>query len=157
MADAALAKSLPAAPGPKRAGSLAELAVVVLIGAVVGVGFEAAWPPVASADKPAASAPPAEPSIVYDLPPIVTNLGSPQDVWIRLEGSIVFDPKTAPHPEALAAEIGTDILAYLRTVSLKQVEGPIGLEAIREDLNDRAAVRSRGAVREFVIRTLVVQ
>jgi len=154
MADAALPQSLPA---PKRMGSLTELAVVALIGAVMGVGFEAARPPATTAEKPGSAAPLAEPSTVYDLPPVVTNLGSPQDVWIRLEGSMVFDPKTLPHPEALAAEIGTDILAYLRTVSLKQIEGPIGLEAIREDLNDRAAIRSRGAVREFVIRTLVVQ
>lgn len=154
VADAALPQSLPA---PKRMGSLAELAVVVLIGAVIGAGFEAARPPAAIAERGAPAAVAAEPSTVYDLPPVVTNLGSPQEVWIRLEGSIVFDPKALPHPEALAAEIGTDILAYLRTVSIKQIEGPIGLEALREDLNDRAAIRSRGAVREFVIRTLVVQ
>jgi len=138
--------------------SLGELALALLIGVAGGVGFEALWPPAAGADKPAAAAAAApEPSTVYDLPPIVTNLGSPQEVWIRLEGSIVLDAKAKPHPEALAAEIGSDILAYLRTVSLKQIEGPIGLEAIREDLSDRAAIRSRGAVREFVLRSLVVQ
>ena len=47
-------------------------------------------------------APPAQASTIVDLPPIVTNLGAPQDTWIRLEGSIVFDPKTLPHPEAVA-------------------------------------------------------
>ncbi len=98
-----------------------------------------------------------EPSTIYDLPPIVTNLGAPQDTWIRLEASIVFDPKILPHPEAVAGKIGDDILAYLRTVTLKQLEGPIGLQAIREDLNERAATRSEGKVRELVLRTLVVQ
>ena len=110
--------------------------------------------------KPAeasAAAPPAEPSTIFDLPPIVTNLGAPQDTWIRLEGSIIFDPRTLPHPEAVAGQIGDDILAYLRTVSLHQLEGPIGLENIRQDLNERAATRSGGKVRAFVIRTLVVQ
>ena len=48
-------------------------------------------------------------------------------------------------------------LAYLRTVSLHQLEGPIGLENIRQDLNERAATRSGGKVQAFVIRTLVVQ
>ena len=91
------------------------------------------------------------------MPPIVTNLGAPQDTWVRLEGSIIFDPKTLPHPEAVAGEIGDDVLAYLRTVSLHQLEGPIGLENIRQDLNERAATRSGGKVRAFVIRTLVVQ
>ena len=66
-------------------------------------------------------------------------------------------PKTLPHPEARRGEIGDDILAYLRTVTLKQLEGPVGLQSIREDLNERAATRSDGKVREFVIRTLVVQ
>ena len=111
-------------------------------------------------DKPAespASAPSAQPSTIVDLPPIVTNLGAPQDTWVRLEGSIIFDPKTLPHPEAMAGQIGDDVLAYLRTVSLHQLEGPIGLENIRQDLNERAATRSGGKVRAFVIRTLVVQ
>ena len=75
----------------------------------------------------------------------------------RLEGSIVFDPKTLSHPEAMAGQIGDDVLAYLRTVSLHQLEGPIGLENIRQDLNERAATRSGGKVQAFVIRTLVVQ
>ena len=104
-----------------------------------------------------ASAPAAQPSTIVDLPPIVTNLGAPQDTWVRLEGSIIFDPKTLPHPEAVAGQIGDDVLAYLRTVSLHQLEGPIGLENIRQDLNERAATRSGGKVHAFVIRTLVVQ
>jgi flagellar FliL protein len=91
------------------------------------------------------------------LSPIVTNLGAPQDTWVRLESSIVFDPKTLLHPEAVASQIGDDILAYLRTVSLHQLEGPIGLENIRQDLNERAATRSGGKVHALVIKTLVVQ
>ena len=110
-------------------------------------------------DKPAKSpaSAPAQSSTIVDLPSIVTNLGAPQDTWIRLEGSIIFDPKALPHPEAVASQIGDDILAYLRTVSLRQLEGPIELENIRQDLNERAAIRSGGKVRGFVIRTLVVQ
>jgi flagellar FliL protein len=139
--------------------SLKELAIVVLLGAAVGTTFETIRPPAVKAEKPAdaAAAPPSEPSTLYDLPPVITNLGSPQDTWVRFEGSIIFDPKTLPHPEAISGEIGDDFLAYLRTVSLKQLEGPIGLQNIREDLKERAATRSGGRVRELVIRTLVVQ
>jgi flagellar protein FliL len=135
-----------------------EMAVVVLIGAALGVTCAAMSGGAASSDdKTAAAAAPVQPSTVYDLPPIVTNLGAPQDTWIRLEGSIVFDPATLPHPEAVGGKIGDDLLGYLRTVSLKQLEGPIGLENIRQDLNERVATRTGGKVREFVIRTLVVQ
>jgi flagellar FliL protein len=143
-----------------RRGSLIEWGVVVCLAASAGAAFEALRPAPPAADKPAessASAPPAQPSTIVDLPPIVTNLGAPQDTWIRLEGSIIFDPKTLPHPEAVAGQIGDDVLAYLRTVALHQLEGPIGLENIRQDLNERAATRSGGKVHAFVIRTLVVQ
>ena len=158
MSDSALPQG---AAGSSMRASLTELAVVVILAAVAGAAFEASRagaPP--GADKPAqSSAGPstAEPSTIVDLPPIVTNLGAPQDTWVRLEGSIIFDPGTLPHPDAVAGRIGDDILAYLRTVSLRQLEGPIGLENIRQDLNERAPIRSDGKVRAFVIRTLVVQ
>lgn len=153
MSDLALPR--PAAKGFK--GSLTEIAIVVLIGAAVGAAFEATQPAKNAASPDPVAAQPAGPSAIYDLPPIVTNLAAPQDTWIRLEGSIVFDPKAMPHPEAAAAKLGDDILSYLRTVSLKQIEGPVGLENLRQDLNERAATRMGGKSREFVIRTLVVQ
>ena len=140
-------------------GSLIELAIVVALGACAGAAFEAARasaPGLGNAAESSA-APPVQSSTIVDLPPIVTNLGAPQDTWIRLEGSIIFDPGALPHPDAVAGRIGDDFLAYLRTVSLRQLEGPIGLEDIRQDLNERAAIRSDGKVRAFVIRTLVVQ
>ena len=159
MSDSALPQG--AAPGTPLRASLIELAVVVILGACAGAAFEAsrAGAP-AGLGKPgdsSAGAPPAEASTIVDLPPIVTNLGAPQDTWVRLEGSIIFDARTLAHPDAVAGQIGDDILAYLRTVSLRQLEGPIGLENIRQDLNERAAIRSDGKVRAFVIRTLVVQ
>ncbi len=146
--------------GSSRRGSLIEFAIVIGLAACAGAAFET-WRPASAPrlDKPADASPsaPTQASTVVDLAPIVTNLGAPPDTWVRLEGSIIFDPKTLPHPEAVAGQIGDDVLAYLRTVSLRQLEGPIGLENIRQDLNERAATRSGGKVRAFVIRTLVVQ
>ncbi len=154
MSDAA---ATAAPPGKGFKSALIEFLVVALIGAGAGAGFELLRPAASGPDKPKQAAAQAEPSTIYNLPPIVTNLGAPQDTWIRMEGSIVFNPKVLPHPEAVAARIGEDALAYLRTVTLKQLEGPVGLEAVRDDLNERAATRSDGKVSEFVIRTLVVQ
>jgi flagellar protein FliL len=94
---------------------------------------------------------------LFDLPPVVTNLGSPQETWIRLEASLLIDPKAAPQSEALGAEISGDILAFLRTTSLSQIQGAAGLQNLRDDLNERAATRSGGSVKELIIRTLVVQ
>jgi flagellar protein FliL len=150
----------PTVKGSSRRGSLIEFAIVICLAASAGAVFEV-WRPAASpaADKPAESpaSASAQSSTIVDLPPIVTNLGAPADTWVRFEGSIIFDPKTLPHPEAVAGQIGDDVLAYLRTVSLHQLGGPIGLENIRQDLSERAATRSGGKVRGLVIRTLVVQ
>jgi len=96
------------------------------------------------------------PSLV-DLPPIVTNLASPADTWVRLEAAIVFDPKALLHADVVAAEIATDELAYLRTTSVNELQGPIGLENIRQDLRDRAFVRSNGKVIDLLLKTLVLQ
>jgi flagellar protein FliL len=148
------------AAGSSMRASLIELAAVVVLAACAGAAFEAlraGAPPGSDKSAESSGASPAQPSTIVDLAPIVTNLGAPQDTWVRLEGSIIFDPRTLPHPDAVAGRIGDDILAYLRTVSLRQLEGPIGLENIRQDLNERAAIRSDGKVRAFVIRTMVVQ
>jgi flagellar FliL protein len=107
-------------------------------------------------EKPAAPTLEAS-SKLLDLPAVVTNLGSPQETWIRLEASLLIDPKAAPQSEALGAEIASDILAFLRTTSLSQIQGAAGLQNLRDDLNERAAIRSGGSVKELVIRTLVVQ
>ena len=92
-----------------------------------------------------------------DLAPIITNLAQPPGTWVRLEASLVFNPKAGPLPDVLVGEIGNDVLAYMRTVTLKQIEGASGLRQLGEDLDERVAIRSEGKVRELIIQTLVVQ
>jgi flagellar protein FliL len=92
-----------------------------------------------------------------ELPPIITNLAEPSDAWVRVQASIVFDSKAVPKPDVIAAEIGEDILGFLRTLSVAQIGGASGLQHLREDLKERASIRSGGLVRELIIQTLVVQ
>ncbi|MEW6645318.1 MAG: flagellar basal body-associated FliL family protein [Pseudomonadota bacterium] len=91
------------------------------------------------------------------ITPIVTNLAAPAGAWIRMEGSVVTDQLNEEEASILVARIGQDITTYLRTVSAAQIEGARGLQYLREDLNERAAIRSGGKVRELIIETLVVQ
>ncbi len=92
-----------------------------------------------------------------DLPPIIANLADPPDAWVRIQATLVLDDASAPKPEVIAAEIAEDILGFMRTVSLAQIAGASGLQHLREDLNERAAIRSNGRVRELILQTLVVQ
>ena len=94
---------------------------------------------------------------LVNLPPIVTNLADPSDAWVRLQAAIVFDTKTVPKPDLLAAQISEDFLAFLKTSTVAQIGGASGLQHLREDLNERAAIRSEGRIRELIIQSLVVQ
>ncbi len=135
-------------PGPKKKSSvvskLIEWLVVTLIALGAGAALTAMNPPSAPPSQAASDRAPSSklsqerrpaqaaqaavvcgpggPSMV-DMPPIVTNIANPTDTWVRLEASIVFDPKALPHPDVVAAEIATDELAYLRTVSLGRIAG----------------------------------
>jgi flagellar FliL protein len=95
--------------------------------------------------------------VLQKIEPIVTNLASPPDTWIRLEGAIVFTNGTIANPQATAAEIRQDVLAYCRTLTLAQLQGPSALQHLREDLSERVSLRTNGAANELVIETMVVQ
>lgn len=91
---------------------------------------------------------------LLQLPPITTNLSFPSDNWVRLEVALVF--RDLPD-EALADRINEDILSYLRTVSLQQIEGPRGFQYLHDDLADRARLRSEGKVTDVIFRTFVIE
>jgi flagellar protein FliL len=94
---------------------------------------------------------------IVNLPPVVTNLADPPDAWVRLQAAIVIDTKAVPQPDVLAAQIAEDYLGFLKTLTVAQIGGASGLQHLREDLSERAAIRSEGRIRELVIQSLVVQ
>ena len=96
-------------------------------------------------------------SAVKELAPIVTNLASPDGAVVRLQTAIVYDKSDAQQIDIVAAKIGDDILAFVKTLTVAQLQGASGLQQLREDLNERAAVRSDGRVHELMIEMLVVQ
>jgi flagellar FliL protein len=91
------------------------------------------------------------------LPPIVTNLASPGRTWIRLEAVLVVEGEQAPDGNLLVAQVAEDVVAYLRTVPLVQIQGASGFQHLREDLNDRVRVRSGGKVRDLVIQSMIIE
>jgi flagellar protein FliL len=155
--------------------------VVAIAGAFLGTKLAA----LSEAKKPAEASAPAEPtqgdathgapaaheqeqapkpnahkagkSVLKELAPIVTNLADSNATWIRLQVVVVYDPDAAPHPEIMFTELTADIVAYLRTISLRSIEGGAGLRRLNEELSERATIRSEGAVQELVIQSLVVQ
>jgi flagellar FliL protein len=131
------------------AGVLSSLHLLSTIQRIVDSQKEAPERPVASAYDTSTR--------LRKISPVVTNMAAPAGAWIRMEGSVVTDPLNEEEASVLVARIGEDIVSYLRTVSASQIEGARGLQYLREDLNERATIRSGGKVRELIIETLVVQ
>ncbi|MCT7665877.1 flagellar basal body-associated FliL family protein [Shinella kummerowiae] len=152
--------------------TIAAIAVLTLLAGGGGwlVGNMLAPPP---AEKPAEEVAKAEPASgaegeagqdvphisteangIVLLDPITSNLAYPSDNRVRLEVALMF--RGAPDV-TLAEEIHQDILAYMRTVSLQQVQGPRGFQYLREDLQERVDLRSEGRVTNVMFRTFVIE
>jgi len=91
---------------------------------------------------------------VVQLDAITTNLAYPTENWIRLEVALLF--KGAPDV-AMAEQIHQDIAAYMKTVSLQQIQGPRGFQYLKDDIEERVDLRSEGRVTNVIFRTFVIQ
>ncbi|MDX8446991.1 flagellar basal body-associated FliL family protein [Mesorhizobium captivum] len=155
---------------PKKGPSLVvQLAMLLaMTGAAIGLGWVSggylkqgeAPAPVPAAPENAGTAEKTEadkaapgPTVVQ-LAPITTNLASPSEVWIRLEASLLYD---APQPPEMTEQIQQDLLAYVRTLKMHQIEGASGYQHLKADLDERAALRSGGHVKQVLIRTMLLE
>ena len=91
---------------------------------------------------------------VIPLAAVTTNIASPSDVWVRMEVSIVLDE---PQAADLPGIIQQDLLSYLRTLKMHEIEGASGFRHLKESLDERAAIRSDGHVKQVLIRTLLFE
>ena len=108
--------------------------------------------------KDTASAPAdSEALTALPVPVVLTNLADPASVFVRLEADMIMDAKSAQNTAALASEISGDFMAYLHSLSATSFEGQSSFLQLKEDLTDRAQTRSKGLVREIIIRGLVVK
>lgn len=118
---------------------------------------EPAAAPAAAGEHGAPAAPgekgAAAPSLIA-LDPIVTNLGYPSDKWIRLELALQFN---GPGDVSLSQDLHQELVAYLRTVSLQQLQGPRGFQYLRDDLREIVDLRSKGRVSKVLFRTFVIE
>lgn len=153
----------------KGGGGLVGMIVVTLVAVGFGAGFgffldgqlkgeatkgekpkeEAVAPPLAKSTVSATSK-------LVTMTPIVANLAAPNDAWIRIEASVLIDG-LQQGGDALAAQVAEDFVAYLRTASLSQFEGPSGFQNLREDFLDRAKIRDREHIKDVIIHGVVIE
>lgn len=159
----------------KKGGGLVGVILVTLLAAGGGAGFGfflfnnlSAQPDAATVDAKKASAgeqgehgaeeKKEEPKIskLVPLTPIIVNLASPPDTFLRLEATVVIEDMEKG-ADILAAQVGGDITAYLKTATLAQIDGPSGYQNLREDLLDRAQIRDREHIKDLVIHGIVLE
>ncbi|MEZ2329396.1 flagellar basal body-associated protein FliL [Mesorhizobium sp. RCC_202] len=156
---------------PKKGPSLViQLAMLLAVtGAAIGMGWVSggylkqgdAPPPVpaapensGTAEKPAADGKTVPGPTVVQMAPITTNLASPSEIWLRLEASLLYD---APQPPEMTEQIQQDLLAFVRTLKMHQIEGASGYQHLKADLEERAALRSGGHVKQVLVRTMLLE
>jgi flagellar FliL protein len=165
-----LALPPPAGQQPSKEGAMRwilTLGLLTLLSAAVGGGFGLVMVSgiekqvedkyKALPAKPTAVSPYTGDVAIKKLAPVVTNLVGSGNDWVRLEASIVYKASQEQNPDVMLAETRQDVLTYIRTLSLAQIQGPSGLLHVREDLNERVKLRSNGAIQEIVLETLIVQ
>lgn len=157
---------------PRKGPSLViQLAMLVLMtGAAIGMGWvsggylkqgekpapvPAAPENAGTSEKTAEGGKPAPggPTVVQ-LATMTTNLASPNDVWIRLEVSVLYD---TPQPPEMTEQVHQDLLAFIRTLKMHQIEGASGYQHLKADLDERAALRSGGHAKQVLIRTMLLE
>lgn len=157
-------------PNPEKTGPslVVQIGILVLMtAAALGMGWLSggylqgestpAEKPAAAAQAPAHAAEngqPASTGTVVQLAPITANLAAPENMWVRLELSLVL---TEPLPLEVTEKVHQDLLAFIRTVTIHQIQGASALRHLKTDLDERAAIRSDGKVREVLIRTLLFE
>jgi flagellar protein FliL len=167
-------------------GGMAAVLLVALLGAAAGAGFTMAFvapaptiedrdPPALNASEDSKAAKSAKPGDaaakgsrieakkdqqtdhIIGLDPILVTLAGPQKSWARVELSMVTEGGARDDFALLSKTISEDLMSFLRTVPLSHVESAVGLEYLREDLSEIARLRSKGRVRDVLLRSLVVE
>ncbi|KQT86018.1 flagellar basal body-associated FliL family protein [Aurantimonas sp. Leaf443] len=178
--DLAAAMIAEAAGGEKKASkfslkSILPVAIltVVAIAGGTGVGILLSGNRAAAPEAPVAHAPAEaeavdeaqaaaarasqdDPIVLVPLKTTMTEIASPPKTRVRLDASILIHSKDVEAPDVLAAEIQADTLAFLRTIDLVQIEGARGLLHLREDLRERAKLRSPAVV-DYLVQSLVAE
>lgn len=95
-------------------------------------------------------------AVEIPLAPIVTTIGPDKKTNIRLELSLVAAHGTRQE-SVLNSEIREDVIAYLWGLKLGDLEGGRGFLNFRLELEERARVRSRGAVLGLLVGGVAVQ
>jgi flagellar protein FliL len=151
--------------------STADFVKAMLAAVVIGLGGGAAFgyfvAPVGPASPAKDATEQAEPrtasagrfpndALEIQIPPIIVGLDGEPKTQVRLDLSIIAAHGTA-EAGALKNEIQEDVIAFLKGLTVADIQGVRGFQNLREQLDDRARIRGRGAVLGLLIGGLILE
>jgi len=95
-------------------------------------------------------------SRVTILAPLISDLLPSEGGRVRIEIALVSRGQQPLEPE-LIADISNDFVALLRQSAASQIKGATGFMYLREDLLERAIIRSHGQISNILIPTFVIE
>jgi flagellar protein FliL len=90
------------------------------------------------------------------VPSIIADLDESTKLRARLDVSIIVAHGT-PETTTLLGEVREDVIAYLKGLTVDDIQGVRGFQNLREQLDDRARIRGRGAILGLLIGGLVLE
>lgn len=141
--------------------------IAIVLGAGGGAAFgyfaipdgTAASPPAQGETKPQPPPTPGRfPNDAMELavPSVITDIGTDPRMRARLDVSIIVAHGTS-ESTTLIGEVREDMIAYLKGLTVADIQGVRGFQNLREQLDDRARVRGRGAILGLLIGGLVLE
>jgi len=94
---------------------------------------------------------------VVGLDPIFVTLAGSQKMWVRLELAVVFATPSKEDRTLLLRKMAEDVMVFMRTVPMSQIETASGLEYLKEDLSELVQLRSQGSARGIVFKAFMVE
>jgi flagellar protein FliL len=95
--------------------------------------------------------------VVAPFAPITSNIAVPDTVWIRLEGSMAIKAKDGSKPADVVQLASNKIVAYVKTLKLVDIQGPVGFLALNSDLNEIVRSATDGQARSVLISGFIVE
>jgi flagellar FliL protein len=156
------------AMGMSGADFIKSMAVALLLGVGGGGAFGYFVIPTAPASQSKVAPAPADKSgaprtgrfpndaLEIGIPSIIVDLKGEPRSRVRLDLSIVAVHGTSA-TGTLKDEVREDVIAYLKGLTVADIQGVRGFQNLREQLDDRAKIRGRGAILGLLIGGFVIE
>ena len=95
--------------------------------------------------------------VLTPFAPITANIAVPDTVWLRLEGSMAVKAKDGIKPAEVVQLASNKMVAYVKTLKLTDIQGPVGFLALNSDLNEIARNATDGQARSVLISGFIVE